>query len=150
MAFLGIDLTKIEDQRTVVIPDGFYKGVITYAGVTEIKNGSLLIVRIQITEGPYANTRLKATMVQEHPNAVAVEIGKRRLKNLASAALIYDFITDSDELVGREIQFSTKTSEQYGTEAQSFYPLDYIPKPEAKTHPSSETAHPELDDDLPF
>lgn len=151
MSFLGMNLKEIEERKISVIPDDFYSASILSADL--VAKDTILVVRFKITHGRWQDTILKSSFMQVHPNPMVIEIGKRRFKNLATAAGIHDFITDSDELIGREVRFKTHTTDRYGSQPKYFFSPDYIPTEELNAEPppsSSVATHPDLDDDLPF
>jgi hypothetical protein len=85
------------------IPKGSYVASITEAKVGPLKSGKGQAVSLtwQIDGGPYACRLVFDRAIVSHESAKAQEIGRRHLKDIASACGVNDAITDLSVLLNK-------------------------------------------------
>lgn len=105
MADLGLefDHSQVEHNDDFsTIPNGEYFAQIIESEVSETKakNGTLLKLTWQITEGEYENRRIWQQLCIKHQNETAQKIAQGHLKQICEAFGIQGHISNSEELHG--------------------------------------------------
>src|SRR5690242_1642327 len=111
MANLGFNFKAAEVAPSGILPPGDYKVTIVDSDVVPTKagTGSMLVLHLQVTEGPHADRALPVPdrIMLSHPNPQVVDIGQRKLSALCRAAGVLN-LTDSTQLHGRIVTAKIK------------------------------------------
>jgi len=113
------DLSGIDWSDTGLIPVGTYRAVISKAPLTKTKagDGNYLKMDIQVIDGDHKNRHIFHNVTFQHPNPMAVGMGKQQLAAICSAIGINkDALSDSSELVNKPLRIKVghKADAQYG------------------------------------
>lgn len=100
-----------------LIPPGQYQAIIVDSEMVETKNrqGQMLVLKIIITQGQYANTEFleRLNIINQHPQAV--EIAYKTLARVSEALGMVQTPADSTQLHNKPlmIEIATETGEPY-------------------------------------
>jgi hypothetical protein len=118
MADLGFSVEASAPSNDYdVLPDGWYSARITQADVRETRagTGSYISVRYDVTGPTHEGRVVWGNLNLSNPNPRAEQIGREQLSQLI-AAIGLAKITDSDELIGGELEIKVRIkTDDYGT-----------------------------------
>lgn len=115
MASFSFNAAEVAPQQPFeLIPAGTYTAVAVQSETKETRTGGEMIVyRMQITDGDYANRTLFARFNVKNASAKAREIGLAQLSAFCRAAGVMD-MTDTDDLLDKPVAIRVKIREAQG------------------------------------
>jgi hypothetical protein len=153
MAKLGIEFVTAdlpEGGAFDPVPAGWYNATITEADLktTKAGDGHYIALRFDITGPAYQGRVVWGNLNIHNPNAMAEEIGRRDLGDIARSIGL-EKISDTDQLVGGNLQIKVtiKKDDQYGdkNEVRGYKALDgAAPMPKFAT-PATPTPAPQTE-----
>lgn len=132
-----LDLSNVKSQKPQLLPDGKYNCAVTKAEMTDTKNrtGMMVKIELRVMEGEFEGRKVFHNFNVQNNNPKAQEIGQAQLKSLMEAAGWKEFVLKStQDLEGIKVGVKTKTrhDEDYGDRAEVsyFFPVVVVSKDE--------------------
>ncbi len=102
---LGFVPENVEEMDFKLIPPGIYPVVIVDSDVTDTKkkDGKMLVIKYQVTEGQCVGDTLTDRLNIQNPSDIAQKIGLSQLKNICDAIGHTGQLMDSNQLHGKQL-----------------------------------------------
>jgi hypothetical protein len=155
-----------------LLPNGTYQAEIMLAKYGPTKNGSGMKIDFtyRVTEGEFEHRNVFQTVVIEHTNPKATELGRARLKDIAVACNVTGELTDLEKLyfqpLGIKVAVRNDPTGQYDprNEIRTVYPVGAMATPDqvrkkqqadalkeaTKVKPAFGASTEDMNDEIPF
>lgn len=114
------DFSDAQDVKSSVLPKGNYHVSITNSELKESQAGNkMLKIEFTVQSGDYHGRKIWKTFMLDHDNKKVVDIAKSQIKSMCLAAGKEPKFSSPDDLLGYEMEVTTKISEREGYDPQA-------------------------------
>jgi hypothetical protein len=118
------DFSNAEDVKSSTLPKGNYHVSVTNAELKNSQAGNpMLKLEYTVQDGTYKGRKLWKSFMLEHDNKKVVDIARSQIKAMCLAAGKEPRFTAPNDLLGYELEVTTKVNDKEQAEITYFKPL---------------------------